>query len=209
MTGSKNNYCGHPAAVAMEENAICYETAVLHDAVAKLGDAQQDSAAQLHLQQPNATPTPEAAATNGGTVAEAIPAVQHCHFPTNEEKFQAEITKWEENYDQIQRCLSSNTAEKSMPKSMALFSISQDGSLYYTKSMKDGSFAYLKVVREYVERVRICREIHLDTGEATLHNRRDRMLEVLGQTYFWKGQRRDVCQCVGEKDSHRVGGGGV
>lgn len=120
---------------------------------------------------------------------------------TNREKFQAEISKWEEFYDQIHHHLSDQSSapgERTVPKSVSnyKFSISQDGIIYYCKVMKDGSTMYLKVVRDYSDRVRICKEIHHDTGDVTLHHRRDKMLELLGQRYFWKGQRRDVCQCV-------------
>lgn len=117
---------------------------------------------------------------------------------TNREKFQAEVKKWEEFYDQIQQHLSagSGPSSRSMPKSASNFSMGQDGSMYFCKALKDGSRVYLKVVRDYADRVRICKDIHHDTGDVTLHHRRDKMLELLGQIYYWKGQRRDVCRCV-------------
>lgn len=115
---------------------------------------------------------------------------------TNREKFQAEINKWEEFYDQIQQHLAAGSSNRGVPKSACNFSMGQDGGMYYCKSLKDGGHVYLKVVRDYADRVRICKDIHLDTGDVTLHHRRDKMLEVLGQMYYWKGQRRDVCQCV-------------
>ncbi len=169
--------------------AICYETAPLYtDSEFTTGALDAASVARKPA---GAPPTP---------MSSASAAEQHqssSSFTTNQ-KFQAEITKWEELYDQIHHHLSNKTSlkDKHFPKSAANFSMSQDGNLFYSKTMKDGSVLYLKVVRNYSDRVRICREIHLDTDDVTLHHRRDKMLEVLGQMYFWKGQRRDVCQCV-------------
>ena len=120
-------------------------------------------------------------------------------YKTYKEKFQAEINKWEEFYDQIRKHLLNpvSPAPRNMPKTAANFSINhEDGHLYYAKVNKDGSVISVRVIRDYADRVRICRDIHLDTGDPSLHNRRDKMLELVGQMYHWKGQRRDVCQCV-------------
>ena len=119
---------------------------------------------------------------------------------TNKEKFQAEVIKWEEFYDQMHKSLLNHgTAQPKntyTPKSASNFSMGEDGCLYYSKPHKNGMLLSLKVIRDYAERVRICKDLHLDTGIPSLHNRRDRMLELLGLAYYWKGQRRDVCQCV-------------
>lgn len=151
-----------------------------------------------------APPTHEAAATNRGQDVSADLDYLNCKFSDfseNRGKFQAEINKWEEYYDQVHTRLaaqgsSKNASDRISSKSTSNFSIGQDGHMYYTKMTKGGEVLYLRVIRDYAERVRVCREIHLDTGDVTLHNRRDRMLELVGQMYFWKGQRRDVCQCV-------------
>lgn len=173
-------------------SAICCETAPLPGALSQPElDADSDTAASA-LAASNASDT---------AVSEQQQQQQlECKFAdytTNKEKFQAEISKWEEYYDQVLHSLSSqNSSGRNVPKSASHFSLSQDGQMYYAKVLKDGTVLYLKVIRDYAERVRLCREIHLDTGDITLHNRRDRMLELVGQMYFWKGQRRDVCQCV-------------
>ena len=52
------------------------------------------------------------------------------------------------------------------------------------------------VIRNYEDRLRIVKDIHLNTGDETRHHRRDKMLELVGQQYYWKGQRRDICECV-------------
>lgn len=162
----------------------CYETAAPLYAVAVAAAGQRDASGELELQRNAAPPT------------HGVPVDEQFTLSTNREKFQVEITKWEEFYDQIQQHLSAGSSNRGVPKSACNFSIGQDGSMFYCKPMKDGSHVYLKVVRDYADRVRICKDIHLDTGDVTLHHRRDKMLEVLGQMYYWKGQRRDVCQCV-------------
>lgn len=170
----------------------CYETAAPLYSVAVAVERDSD------LQRSAAPPTH----TLDDVIEAANPSAQeHCgqfNLSTNREKFQAEVTKWEEFYDQIHKHLSNQngSANRNVPKSASSFSVGQGGCMYYCKEMKDGSKVYLKVVRDYADRVRICKDIHLDTGDVTLHHRRDKMLEVLGQMYYWKGQRRDVCQCV-------------
>ena len=166
--------------------AICYETAPFY----KMENSSEFASA-MDASRP---------ATTSESVVAAPPTLSSDDSAiTNQKKFQAEISKWEEYYDQLHHHLSNKTntsKDKHFPKSATNFSISQDGKLFYAKLMKDGTVLYLKVIRDYDERVRICREIHLDTNDITLHHRRDKMLELLGQAYFWKGQRRDVCQCV-------------
>ena len=168
----------------------CYEAVPLYAVVT----AAQDSA---ELQSSAAPPTHTIDDVTGEAAAISADEEQFS-LSTNTEKFQAEIKKWEEFYDQIQQYLSvqRDPSNKSVPKSASNFSIGQDGCMYFCKTIKDGSRIYLKVVRDYSDRVRICKEIHHDTGDITLHHRRDKMLELLGQIYYWKGQRRDVCRCV-------------
>lgn len=184
-----------PVQSASQDFAGCYETMPLY-AVAVT--TAQDSA---ELRTSSAPPTHtlddvtgEAAAILSSSAADE----EQFSLSTNTEKFQAEIKKWEEFYDQILQYLTvqRDPANKNVPKSASNFSISQDGCMYFCKTIKDGSRIYLKVIRDYSDRVRICREIHHDTGDITLHHRRDKMLELLGQMYYWKGQRRDVCRCV-------------
>lgn len=121
---------------------------------------------------------------------------------TDEEKFQSEVKRWEHFYDQMHNYLLldkkiNGHVHKNVSKTAANFSIDQDGTMYYSKSTKDGTgLIRVVVIRSYAERVKICRSIHLDTGDPTLHNRRDKMLELVGHKYYWKGQRRDICQCV-------------
>ena len=183
--------------------AICYETAPLYTMGAVGGSSGFTAGLETTASLPPsssaagaAPPTPSKSSSDDTTTA----ALQQSNVPSNQEKFQAEIIKWEELYDQIHHRLTNKannaSKEKHLPKSASNFSMSQDGELFYSKLMKDGSVLYLKVIRDYTDRVRICREIHLDTDDVTLHHRRDKMLEILGQMYFWKGQRRDVCQCV-------------
>ena len=52
------------------------------------------------------------------------------------------------------------------------------------------------VIRNYEDRLRICKDIHVNTGVEGIHHRRDRMMELIGQQYYWKGERRDICECV-------------
>ncbi len=54
------------------------------------------------------------------------------------------------------------------------------------------------MIRNYEDRLRIVKDIHLNTGDETRHHRRDKMLELVGQQYYWKGQRRDICECVSD-----------
>lgn len=178
--------------------AICYDEAPLHDHTVT-GSLQTLGPEELESDTINPTHAPHDAAPPTLDAASPTATAQHFTFATNKEKFQAEIIKWEETYDQIHHHLTTkgNSAEKlNMPKHALNFTIDQDGNMFYSKHLKDGSVIYLKVVRDYADRVHICREIHLNTGDVTLHYRRDKMLELLGQMYFWKGQRRDVCQCV-------------
>ena len=114
---------------------------------------------------------------------------------------QADITRWEAFYDQIYEYLQHKTLPKrnanGIQKSAASYGLGSDGKLYYSKLSKDSSgVSTVLVVRNYEERLRICKEIHVSTGNEKYHNRRDKMLELIGKQYFWKGQRRDVCECV-------------
>ena len=124
------------------------------------------------------------------------------HSLTDEEKFRAEVNRWEEFYDQMHNYLLVDNkinrhTNKNISKAAANFSIDQDGTMYYSKLTKDGSkLIRVVVIRSYAERIKVCRSIHLETGDVTLHNRRDKMLELVGCKYYWKGQRRDICQCV-------------
>lgn len=121
---------------------------------------------------------------------------------TDEEKFQVEVNRWEEYYDQMHSYLLldkkiNGHVNKNVSKAAANFSVDQSGTMYYSKLTKDGTRSIrVVVIRSYAERVKVCRDIHLDTGDLTLHNRRDKMLEIVGCRYYWKGQRRDICQCV-------------
>lgn len=82
-------------------------------------------------------------------------------------------------------------------KQAETFFLGPNGRLYYKKTLRDSAVTLkLPVVRSYEERMQVCKTIHLSTGEENIHHRRDTMLELLGQQYYWKGQRRDVCQCV-------------
>ena len=77
------------------------------------------------------------------------------------------------------------------------FFLGLDGGMFFTKTLRDGTLTLkLPVVRSYEERMEVCKRIHVSTGEEGIHHRRDTMLELLGQQYYWRGQRRDVCQCV-------------
>ena len=173
---------------------IRLETEQLHQSQQPQPQQQQQVIAAAAKLPPPTHNQPGAPATN----KDKLPS-KFSEFSSNKERFQAEISRWEEYYDQVRQSLSaqnSNGDKTGMPKSATNFSLGQDGEMYYAKMKKDGTVAYLKVVRDFADRVRLCREIHVDTGDVTLHNRRDRMLELVGQLYFWKGQRRDVCQCV-------------
>ena len=119
----------------------------------------------------------------------------------NEDSFQKEIHKWEEFYDDMKAYLVDGRLprrnQSSILKQAQAFFLGSNSRLYYTKTLKDGAVTLkLPVVRSYEERMRVCNTIHLSTGEECIHHRRDTMLELLGQQYYWKGQRRDVCQCV-------------
>ena len=113
-----------------------------------------------------------------------------------------DIHKWEDYYDQMKSYLQSTPVEHSklhrrFSKPSEHFSLEEDGNLYYKKAAKDGtSVSKLLVIRSYEDRLRICKAIHLNTGEDGIHFRRDPMLSIVGQHYYWKGQRRDVCECV-------------
>jgi hypothetical protein len=199
-----------PVQGASQDFSSCYET------VAPMYVAQQQQQQQQELQEQAtaaAAPSPPTHTLDvtSTDVSTADPSETQFTLSSNGEKFQAEINKWEEFYDQIHQHLStqSSTPNRSLPKSASNFSLGQDGAMYFCKTVKDGSHVYLSVVRDYAERVRICKEIHHDTGDVTLHHRRDKMLELLGQMYYWKGQRRDVCRCVsgttvslGDNDIH-------
>ncbi len=142
-----------------------------------------------------------AAATPTSETACAVLSATNRPFLSSKERFQAEVTKWEEFYDQIHKYLTDEldgtpSVKKSTPKSLSNFSIGQDGSMYFSKLNKNGNLLSLKVIRSHEERASICRDIHVSTGSDSLHHRRDKMLEILGLSYYWKGQRRDVCQCV-------------
>lgn len=203
----------HPSAAANQEIAICYETAPIYTVGSVDGNPEfsAEAAAAVTAAAPlqqegradGAPPTLPSSSSNNTTTTNSATIAgtdqMQTMFSNNQEKFENDIAKWEEYYDQIHRHLSSKSGtskERQFPKSASNFSLGQDGDLFYSKMTKDGTVLYLKVIRDYADRVRICREIHLDTDDVTLHHRRDRMLELLGQMYFWKGQRRDVCQCV-------------
>ena len=118
-----------------------------------------------------------------------------------EESFQKEIDKWEEFYDDMKAYLTDDTvptkSQSNIVKHSTSFSLGPDNTLYHRKLLRDSpAILQLPVVRSYEERMQVCRTIHLSTGEEGIHHRRDTMLELLGQQYYWKGQRRDVCQCV-------------
>jgi hypothetical protein len=127
--------------------------------------------------------------------------------------FQKEITKWEEFYDDMKAYLTdgviSSRSQANIRKHANTFSLGQDQRLYYTKTLR-GSEAKLKlpVVRSYEERMQVCKAIHVNTGDNYIHHRRDTMLELLGQQYYWKGQRRDVCQCIASCEICSLGLGG-
>ena len=115
--------------------------------------------------------------------------------------FQREIGKWEEFYDDMRAYLVDGSlppkGQANILKQAEAFSLGPNSSLCYTKLLRDGIMQLkLPVVRNYEDRVRVCKAIHLNTGEEFIHHRRDTMLELLGQQFYWKGQRRDVCQCV-------------
>ena len=119
---------------------------------------------------------------------------------TSDVNFRKEIDKWEEFYDGMKTYLSTrklpDKSSLQITRQADSFAIDNDGNLYYKKSTREGTTITLKVVRNYEDRQRICKYIHLNTGDDSLHHRRDPMLELLGQQYYWKGQRRDVCECV-------------
>ena len=118
-----------------------------------------------------------------------------------EESFQKEIDKWEEFYDDMKAYLTDGVL---LPRNQSIilkqadtFFVGPDNVLYYRKTVQGCAMTLkLPVIRSYKERMQVCRAIHLSTGEECIHHRRDTMLELLGQQYYWKGQRRDVCQCV-------------
>ena len=117
------------------------------------------------------------------------------------ESFQKEIDKWEEFYDDMHTYLTDGTLNPRnravVQKQADTFFLDSDGKMFFTKTLRDrGMTLKLPVVRSYEDRMEVCRSIHLSTGDECIHNRRDTMLELLGQQYYWKGQRRDVCQCV-------------
>lgn len=120
---------------------------------------------------------------------------------STEDTFQREVDKWEEFYDGMKAYLTDgnlparNSAQ--IMKQADVYSLGTDGNLYYKKILRGGAVQLtLLVIRNYEDRLRICKDIHLNTGEESIHHRRDPMLELLGQQYYWKGQRRDVCECV-------------
>lgn len=121
--------------------------------------------------------------------------------PASPDAVQQEIDKWVEFHDQIKDYLQfgitpSKTA-RNIPKASEGYSLGSDGILYRANSTKDHkSSMKLLVIRNYEDRLRIVKDIHVNTGKEGRHNRRDRMLELLRQQYYWKGQRRDVCECV-------------
>ena len=120
---------------------------------------------------------------------------------TQDDSFQREVEKWEEFYDDMKSYLTDGTlsprSQATVLKQADLFVLESNGVLYYIKPLREcTAMLKLPVVRTYKERMQVCRNIHLSTGDKTIHNRRDTMLELLGQQYYWKGQRRDVCQCV-------------
>ena len=117
------------------------------------------------------------------------------------DSFQKEIQKWEEFHDDMKTYLTDGAltprSQANVLKQADSFFLSPDGVLHYKKTVRDGAEVLsLPVVRSYEERMQVCRSIHLSTGEECIHHRRDTMLDILGQQYYWKGQRRDVCQCV-------------
>lgn len=117
------------------------------------------------------------------------------------DSFQKEIDKWKEFYDDMKTYLSDGTlplrSQTNILKQAEAYSLGPNNRLYYTKTLRDSPGTLkLPVVRSYEERMQVCKAIHLNTGEENIHYRRDTMLELLGQQYYWKGQRRDVCQCV-------------
>lgn len=111
---------------------------------------------------------------------------------------QIEIDRWEECYDHVKDYLMHGTSpKKNMYKFVHNFLIGSDGQLYWNKVSKDGATCTkLLVIRSYEDRLRICKDIHVNTGEEGRHHRRDKMLEIVGKQYYWKGQRRDICECV-------------
>lgn len=118
--------------------------------------------------------------------------------------FQKEIEKWEEFYDDMKTYLTDGSLNPrnraSVLKQADAFFLNSDGQLFFTKTFRDSTLSLnLPVVRSYEERMQVCKRIHLSTGEECIHHRRDTMLELLGQQFYWKGQRRDVCQCVSVK----------
>ena len=119
---------------------------------------------------------------------------------TSDDNFQKEIDKWEEFYDGMKTYLSTgklpDKSTSQITRQADSFAIDNDGNLYHKKSAREGTTITLMVVRNYEDRQRICKDIHLNTGDDSIHHRRDPMLELLGQQYYWKGQRRDVCECV-------------
>lgn len=117
------------------------------------------------------------------------------------DSFQKEIEKWEEFYDDMKSYLTDGTlsprSQANVLKQADSFLLNSDGALYYIKTLRDSTETLmLPVIQTYEERMQVCRSIHLSTGDNSIHNRRDTMLDLLGQQYYWKGQRRDVCQCV-------------
>lgn len=149
---------------------------------------------------PSSAELPDISATHESSkVQECLPSLE-----TDEGNFQVEVNRWEEFYDQMHKFLLhdkkvSIRGNKNITRAAEHYSLGSDGNIYYCKLAKEGTtLARLLVVRDYLERVKICRSIHLDTGHAHLHNRRDKMLDLIGRKYFWKGQRRDICQCVSE-----------
>ncbi|CAI8022107.1 hypothetical protein GBAR_LOCUS13008, partial [Geodia barretti] len=120
--------------------------------------------------------------------------------PGNIDSFQKEIEKWEEFYDDMKTYLTDGSLT---PRNRAgilrqadAFFLGLDGGMFFTKTLRDGTLTLkLPVVRSYEERMEVCKRIHVSTGEEGIHHRRDTMLELLGQQYYWRGQRRDVCQC--------------
>ena len=119
-----------------------------------------------------------------------------------EDTVQQEIDKWVEFYDEVKAYLQHGTvllrATKNLQKAAENFTIGSDGNLYRLKPGGKDSTAILKipVIRNYEDRLRIVKDIHVNTGRVGIHHRRDRMLGLIGQQYYWKGQRRDICECV-------------
>ena len=113
---------------------------------------------------------------------------------------QMEIDRWEEYYDHIKHYLVHGSLQKnskSVQKSVHNYLMGSDGQLYRNKISKDGvTCTKVLVIRSYEDRLRICKDIHVNTGEEGRHHRRDKMLEIIGRQYYWKGQRRDICECV-------------